>query len=233
MNWLLIIVVVGLAFCILHGYKKGFIRILFSLVSIILAIAFVTISTPYICSYLETHTPLKANIEGKCLEHIQLSAKDKMGSEADSQEKTLTDAGITIPSGVFEKIVNQGVNSADHALEKTGAYQALADSLSHFIVNGIAFFAAFVIATIALFIIARLLNLIAMLPLIRNVNHLLGVIAGFVQGMVLIWLFMYLVAVCCTSSFGSMMLDYINKSMILSYLYNHNLIMYLTMLYFK
>jgi hypothetical protein len=184
----------------------------------------VTISTPYICSYLETHTPLKANIEGKCLEHIQLSAKDKMGSEADSQEKTLTDAGITI---------NQGVNSADHALEKTGAYQALADSLSHFIVNGIAFFAAFVIATIALFIIARLLNLIAMLPLIRNVNHLLGVIAGFVQGMVLIWLFMYLVAVCCTSSFGSMMLDYINKSMILSYLYNHNLIMYLTMLYFK
>lgn len=232
MNWLLIIIVVGLAFCILHGYKKGFIRILFSLVSIILAIAFVTLATPYICSYLENHTPLKANIEEKCLEHIQLSAKDKMGSEADSQEKTLSDAGITIPSGVFEKMVNQGVNTADYALEKTGAYQTLASSLAHFIVNGIAFFAAFVIATIALFIIARLLNLIAMLPLIRNVNHLLGVIAGFVQGMVLIWLFMYLVAVCCTSSFGVMMLDYINKSMILSYLYNHNLVLYLIMLYF-
>lgn len=232
MNWLLIIIAVGLAFCMLHGYKKGFIRILFSLVSIVLAIAFVTLATPYICTYLEDHTPLKTNIEAKCLEHIQVSAKDNMAEEAGNQQKTLTDAGITLPSGIFEKMLDQGVSTANDALEQTGAYQALADSLSHFIVNGIAFFAAFVIATIALFIIARVLNLIAKLPLIRNVNHLLGVIAGFVQGMVLIWLFLYLVAVCCTSSFGIMMLDYINESMLLSYLYNHNLVLYLIMLYF-
>lgn len=232
MNWLLIIVIVGMLLCILHGYRKGFLRILFSLVSIILAIVFVTIATPYICSFLENNTPLKAKIEEKCLTHIELSAKENMEDKAEDQQDALSDAGITLPSAIWEKIIAQGVGAADTALEKTGTYEMLADSLSHFIVNGIAFFAALVLASIALFILARVLNVIAMLPLIRNVNHLLGVLAGFVQGMVLLWLFLYLVAICCTSSFGIKMLDYINQSELLSYLYNHNLVLYVIMMFF-
>ena len=68
MNWLLIGVLAVIIICVMYGYWKGFIRILFSLISIVVLVAFVTISTPYIAKFLEENTSLQTTIEEKCFE---------------------------------------------------------------------------------------------------------------------------------------------------------------------
>ena len=40
MNWVLIIVLLTLALCVIHGYCKGFLRIVYSLVAWLLALVF-------------------------------------------------------------------------------------------------------------------------------------------------------------------------------------------------
>lgn len=235
MNWLLIGVLAVIIICVMYGYWKGFIRILFSLISIVVLMAFVTISTPYIAKFLEENTSLQATIEGKCLEHIRASAEKNMEEKIESQDtdrqKMLEDAGISLPDGIWEDLLDTGIGAADRIMEESGMYQTLAESMSHFVVNGIASLAAFIVGVVALFVIARLLNLVSKLPVIREVNHFLGVLAGLMLGLVVIWIFLYLVAIFCTSPFGILMTDYIQRSVILTWFYNNNLILYLIMMY--
>lgn len=235
MNWLLIGVLAVIVICVMYGYWKGLIHILYSLISIVILMAFVTISTPYIGKFIEENTSLQATIEEKCIEHIKSSAEKNMGDTLEEQtsdrQKMLEDAGIQLPSGIWENLLDSGIGAADKVLEESGMYQTLASGMSHFIVNGIASLTAFAIGIVILFVIARLLNLVSKLPVIREVNHFLGVLAGLVLGMVLVWIFLYLVAIFCTSPFGIAMTDYIQRSTVLTWLYNHNLVLYLIMMY--
>lgn len=235
MNWLLIGVLAVIILCVMYGYWKGFIRILFSLISIVVLMAFVTISTPYVAKFLEENTSLQTMIEEKCLERIRASAEknieDKLESQNTDRQKMLEDAGISLPDGIWEDLLDAGIGATDKVMEQSGMYQTLAENMSHFIVNGIASLAALIVGVIALFVIARLLNLMSKLPVIREVNHFLGVLAGLMLGLAIVWIFLYLVAIFCTSPFGLLMTNYIQQSVVLTWLYNHNLILYLILMY--
>ncbi len=232
MNWLFVIVLMVLIVSMARGYKKGFLRILYSLLAVVATIIFVTITTPYISDFIEKHTTIQAALQEKCLEHIRAAAEKNMEGEAQENREKLNDAGVSLPDGIWEDLIDAGIGVTDNALEQAGLYEMLAENMAHFIVNGIAYFVALIVISTALFLIARVVNLVARLPLIRNVNHFLGVLAGGVQGMIFIWIFFYLITVCCTSPFGMMMISYVNQSRFLMWLYHNNPVLYLAMAYF-
>ena len=47
MNWVLLLVLLILGYNIIRGYRKGFLRIVYSLVSWVIVLTFVTVATPY------------------------------------------------------------------------------------------------------------------------------------------------------------------------------------------
>ena len=58
MNWVLLLVLLILGYNIIRGYRKGFLRIVYSLVSWVIVLTFVTVTTPYINTYLMEYTTL-------------------------------------------------------------------------------------------------------------------------------------------------------------------------------
>ena len=62
MNWVLLLVLLILGYNIIRGYRKGFLRIVYSLVSWVIVLTFVTVATPYINTYLMEHTTLYEKI---------------------------------------------------------------------------------------------------------------------------------------------------------------------------
>lgn len=236
MNWLLICIIAVVILCVLYGYWKGFLRILFSLVSIVLLLAIVTIATPYIGGFLEESTDIPATIEQQCLEHIRMSSQeqvdDALTNGQNDRQKLLEEAGIRLPDKAWEKLLDSGVNATNEALEASGLYETVAESMAHFIVNGIASFIALVLGLILLFVLARVLNIVSKIPVIKEVNHFLGIISGLVLALVLVWLFFYFVTVLCASPFGLMMMDYIRQSVVLTWLYENNMLLYLIMAWF-
>lgn len=229
MNWLLVGVLFTLIFCTIKGYRKGFIRVVFSLVSFFLIIAFVTWAEPYICDYLETNTGIYTAIQEKCEERMKTSIEESVNEpeqtiqdEQGTQPTSLEMAGIILPDAWKKQLVAQGIGVADQLLESGGVYTQIAEMLAHFIVSGIAFFLAYIMAVLLMRIISRVLNLVSHLPVIHGVNKMLGAAAGGIQGMFYIWLFFYLIAICCTSSFGIQMNEYINESGVLLWVYNNN-----------
>ncbi len=66
MNWVLIVVLLIFLVCIIHGWAKGFLRLLFSLLSFIILIVVIGFVTPYISSFLKENTGIYAAIETRC-----------------------------------------------------------------------------------------------------------------------------------------------------------------------
>ncbi|MBO5372825.1 MAG: CvpA family protein [Lachnospiraceae bacterium] len=235
MNGLEIVVIGIIALCAYAGYRRGFLRVIYSLMSWILVLGFVTWSTPYITEYLEEKTELKAYIQEKCLEHIEQSAEAKIEQNAleisTDTQKEMSEIGIWLPESIMEKFSESSMQTAELLFEESGIYTEIADTIAHFIIEGIAFFAALLTASIVTRYLASALDLVSYLPIIKGANKMLGVAAGLLKGLIIIWLGFYIITICAASDIGNQLLAYIEESSFLPYLYNHNILLEIIMIF--
>ncbi len=66
MNWMLIIVIIIFLVALIRGWRRGLLRLLFSLVSIVVLIWLFSTLNPYISTFLEEHTGIYDRIELWC-----------------------------------------------------------------------------------------------------------------------------------------------------------------------
>ena len=52
MNWLLVIILIIILLLMIHGWRKGMLRILFSIVAIVVLIVLVAFATPHISGFI-------------------------------------------------------------------------------------------------------------------------------------------------------------------------------------
>lgn len=229
MNLLLIVMLIVVAGFIIWGYWRGFVRIAFSLVSMILVIVLVSWTAPYLTDYLKENTNIYENLTEKCsrqIQHVAESAIQNTGEETVAGDETQVD-GILLPKIWVQELLAKAGDAVEDTMESTGLYHQAGAYLADWALKGIAFFAAFFLVSIVLRLVVGLLDIVTKLPLIKGVNRFLGGAAGLVQGILVVWLFLFLVAVACTSAFGQLMLGYVKESAILSYLYENNGVLYL------
>jgi hypothetical protein len=233
MNWLLIVVLLLLALCIVHGYRRGLLRILFSLASWILLLLFVSWFSPYVNTYLTEHTSVYEKVEDHCLTAVHRSSEKQLenaaSGQADASGEQLETLGL--PDNVLERVVEQSANAADSLLEESGVYAQIAKSMADFVMEGISFFAALAIGWLLLHVISSMVGIVSHIPIIKGMNRYLGLLAGGIYGLVLVWIGFYIIVLCSTSDLGSRLVSYIYESTFLTWLYQNNLVL-LFMLYF-
>lgn len=232
MNWVLLLVLLILGYNIIRGYRKGFLRIAYSLVSWVIVLTFVNVATPYIHTYLMEHTTLYEQIEQQCSEQIKRAVEEKQksvqnGGSLDKQE--LSQLGIMLPDTVVNDIFEKTGDVAGEIIEQSGLYDEIAKQIAEFVVEGIAFLAALVAAWTIVHIIERALRIVSRIPVLSGVNRTLGVFAGGIYGLILVWIGFYIIAVTSTSEMGGILVTYIYQSNLLKYLYENNPILTLIM----
>lgn len=218
MNWLLILVILLIAGNIVWGYSKGFLRVAFNLVEWLLIFLVISRGTPYIMGYLEENTSIPAQITQHCKEQLQESVSQMIDPNVDialqPQGDTLTNLGIHLPTVLVEQV-----------LEKTGAYDRLAEEIAQLAVQGISYLLTILLAIIAFVLIGKILNLVDRIPIISGMNRLLGTVAGLTKGCVIVWLLFGLVAFGVGTAWGKFVLVYIYEAPILSWLYENNFLL--------
>lgn len=223
MNWLVIVVLAVLVLSVLNGYNKGFLRMIYSLVSWIIVLVFVTWANPYINNYIRENTGLYERIASDCEERIRESAKGKTQEQV-QENAALAELGINLPDSVAKKILAQTTTAADEFMEDSGLYAQIAGGLADFVLEGISFFIALIAAWILVHIISQLLGIVSHIPILKGVNRFLGIFAGGLYGLVIVWIAFYIIALCGTSPEGSALLSYICESSFLTFLYENNLV---------
>lgn len=232
MNWVLIVVLSVLALCALIGYRKGLLRIVYSLVSWILILVFVSWASPQIETYLVENTVIYERLKEHFGESIRESASAQMEAGIEGSENELAQLGVNVPESVLEGLMETTSDMASTFLVQSGVYEQLAAELAGFVMQGLAFIITVITAWILVHIISQLLGIVSHIPVIKGINRTLGLFAGAIYGIFIIWIAFYIVALCSTSETGALIVSYVYDSPFLTQLYENNLILTLVLRFF-
>lgn len=226
----------------MFGYYKGLLRIAYALVAWVIVLAFVAWATPHINLYLLENTSIYEKVEAHCEEAVRQSANEQTEAAQHEKEENLTEQseteiklaelGMNVPESVIEGILEKTVDVTETLLEENGVYAKIAEGLASFIIKGISFLVALVAAWLLVQIISQLVGIASRIPVIKGVNRFLGLFAGAIYGLLLVWLGFYITALASAGEWGRVVVSYIYENPFLTFLYENNLVLTLILKYF-
>lgn len=187
--------------------KKGLIEVAYKIVAFFIAIIISLILFKPISALLINNT----NID-EYVNNYVVSTIDKDSNE----EKTENKENNSIP-----KIFDNAINSA-----KKETTQAVSSSITNIVINIISFIAVFIITRIILIFLHIFSEAIGTLPLIKQFNHIGGLLYGLLKSFIIIFIILALVSVLPLTSLQ----ETIGSTIITRTLYNINPIL---LLFFK
>lgn len=226
MNWLLVVVLVILAGYTIKGYRRGLLRVLFSVASLLITVLFVAWATPYVSDFLKENTQVYQKVEAKCEKMVREDTQEKITEKKEQNTGLLEQYGITLPKSVEDKLFGSVEKGTDGVLETSGVYKAMAEPLAQLAVDGMAFFFSLILCAIILHFIGGLLDIASELPVLKGINQILGLGAGLLYGLLIVWLFFYFIAVMQAFPLAQELLAMVQKSEFLTKLYEENLVAY-------
>jgi len=105
-----------------------------------------------------------------------------------------------------------------------GQAEALGGHVADMLLRVIAFLITFVLVSVLVRGVAIALGFAARLPIINGANKTAGMILGFAEGLLLVWVFFFAVTVFVASDWGVEILLMIADNNILSWIYRHNML---------
>lgn len=178
------------------GYKVGFIKVAFRLLSFILALVIALVLYKPISNLIIDHTSIPHKIE------------TQISSRLSSEDKSSTD---NIVSNYYNNVKNYSTNVMAHNISIT-------------IVNISSVLLVFIITRFLLFFLKFSTDLIAKLPLIKQFNHIGGFIYGIIAGFFIVYFIFTVITLLAPLIDLSKFLNLINSSIIGNIMYNNNII---------
>lgn len=199
MNFLIDFIVIGIiALFTFIGYKKGLIKVAFSLVSFILAIIISIILYRPISNFIITYTPIDDNIE--------IAISERLESPDTSDEES-------------QDIVSNYYNNL-----KNSSTSVIASGMSKTIISISSMIIVFIISKVILFFFRFIGDLIAKLPLIKQFNSAGGFLYGLLKGFIIVYVLLALIALISPMIDINNIVTMINNSIITNIMYNNNII---------
>lgn len=236
MNWVLILVIAVLVGYTIAGYAKGFLKIAYSLISWLLMLIFVIGATPYIENYLRNETPIYEKMVTYCEDKVRHETEEQIeAGEGNTFSSIIEENELlallveNLPKEAIGQILNQTTDAAEQFLEENNFYGKAAVSMADLMMKGVAFVLALVLGSLLSAIIAKLIGFISNLPLIGFANSLLGMAAGAINGLLIVWFAFYLIATWSATELGATILSYIYANEFLIALYEKNIILAILM----
>ena len=228
MNILLLVIGIIFLLSVIIGYKRGFLKIVVSLVSTLLCIVLVMFISPSVSKWIQESTPLRETIQNKCVEWIVPdgeSVEDLLQLDLSRENERTLIEGADLPE-VLQNMLWENNNSEAYAA--LGA-ETFGEYIGAYVAKVIADVVAFLVTFIAVFIIIRvvlgMLKIVDKIPLVGGTNRLLGGAIGADMGIFIIWILFIVITLLYNTPLGVACLEDIAESEILTKLYDSNILM--------
>ncbi len=191
------------------GYKKGFLKTLTGVVSIILSFVIAVNFSPKIESYIKT-TPVYDTI----YENIEKSVLSE--SEENKESEELSTAKLNLPREMIKNL-QKGIDDTKQEIEKT-----VKEKLVDIVVKILSIILIFIAVRMLIWLLLSGFGLIRRLPLIGWFDKLLGALFGFLKGLLIVYILLAVVAVCTAYKTENKLVQEINRSEFAKVMYNNN-----------
>lgn len=216
MNILLIIILGVFLLSIFGGYKNGFLKTVFSLVSWVIVLVICNVATPLVTDFLMEKTTIAADVQIVIEEKFnEIIAQTIDTSEIDALE-------AAIPEGLKGMLWGE-----DGDLSESLSVENMLDlaPLVQSIMSIIAFLIVVVVTRILLLVIELVLGVASKLPLIGPLDKLLGLACGAGKGLIWCWVILAFVSVLALTGTNTELATYVSESQLLTWLQENNVIL--------
>lgn len=170
------------------GFTKGFIKTVLGLGAFFAAAALSLALSPAVSDAVSEHTSLDESLSIKVQQ--LLSVDDLPLPAADSLEEQLSILGsVRLPEPLKERLLENNNTKVYELLDVDNLADYIGSYLAKTAINAMAYIAVFILALLAINVLAGILGFAARLPIIREINKLSGGIAGLILGLGFIWTF--------------------------------------------
>lgn len=179
-----IVILVFLGVVVLFSYSKGLIKTLFGFFSTLFTLIIAYMAYPFVSGCLLKITKLNTFISNKVAFFLDL--KGQTEKLVTPQDQITYINQMHLPH-YFKNVLLNNNNVEIYKLMKVDSIELYIEkTLTTLIINGIGFFATFLIAFVVIQIIALSLDLVSKLPIIKQVNKSAGAGVGLIIGIILI-----------------------------------------------
>lgn len=227
-NMLLIGVAAFMLLCIVNGYRKGFLKMALSMAAMVGTIIVVGILNPYVSRFLMDNTGIYETIQESTAEFVE----DIFETQVTTAINTRTDEvfaidHLNLPKAIREKLIEDNNSVVYEALGVSEFEEYISNYLSCMILNAISFIGTLVITRFLVKVVFVMADIIEKLPVIHGMNKTMGVLFGFLQGIVILWIGCLIVTAFGATKTGQQILALIQESVVLSFIYNNNCLLLL------
>ena len=196
---------------IIWGAKKGFVKSVFSLGSLILSLILALSLYPVVTDFLED------SVVG---DYVRLNVFQAF-DEKEDDDITAEEAGDTLNlPGSFQKTVSDAIDQATETVK-----ESLADTMANLALKILGILIVFLLTKIILWLLSVLLNAVAQLPVIRTANKLLGGITGAIYGVLILYLILALLTFTTAIKTFNKPTQLVLESKYISSMYHQNIIL--------
>lgn len=207
---LLIGVIIFLAVAGFYGYARGMVKIMLSMIAMIVTIILTTILAVPVGKIVKEVTPIYDNM----YETVEESVKEYNIIDVSSVNK------LDLPKQIKEKITD-----TEEIIDNYEKY--VATEITDTAFNAGVYLVLLVVIYIIVKLVITMLDFVAKLPLIKEVNKMGGFAIGIIYGFVVIWIACLILTACSSKPWAKDIFAAINDNSILGFIYNNNLITWL------
>lgn len=197
------------------GYKKGLIGVAFKIISFVIAIIITLILCKPVANLIIENTSWDETIENTIYEKLS-GTKIEEGEKIDKEQTDLP--------GVVVNYINDGIeNTVKQAQENVS--QMIAKNLTQSVIQILTMITIFVITRLLLLFAKVILEAVSELPVVKQFNEIGGILYGLLRGFIFIFILLAIASFVLPMINQTLVLDYIENSIITKFLYNHNIIL--------
>ena len=216
MNVLTVLVLAVFLLCIFSGYKKGFLKTAFSLVSWIIVLVLCDFATPIVTDLLIQNTDIEVEVETTIQENMMDFAVQM------EENGGMSDLEAILPAELKELLLGDCESIMELMLSSSlKDFTPLVDA----IVGAIGFVVTVILLRIVMVIVEFAIGIVGKLPLIGPMDKLLGIACGGVKGVIWCWVILAVVSVLALTGTNTELAGYIAQSKLLTWLQDNNFLL--------
>ena len=214
MNYLVIVVLVLLAWSLFDGYKKGFMKTVFLLVSWIIVLVICNVATPMVTDFLIEETAVDETIT----EAISVKLNEMIATS------DVTEVEESIPQELRVALFGES-GSIQDSLAAGGEELIGSSSIVYTVVSVFAFIVVVAVSRILMVVVDAVLGIASKLPIIGSVDKVLGIACGGVKGLLICWMLLAVVSLLALTGSNTEWATYITQSELLTWMQENNFIL--------
>ena len=220
-DWLLIVVLLILVIFTMHSYRRGFVKSALSMTLFLITIFLANIVNPHVTEFIMENTTMYENIKGQCME-IYTPEKQQSISMAGSDEDIIN--SYPIAEILKEKIIKDNNPEIYEMLDVDKIEEYIAAYIAKTIISSASYVITFILVSIFLRMVMVALDIITKIPVLKEINQMVGAVLGLAQGLIIVWLLFIAADMLATTAFGISVQQQISGNIILKFISDNNII---------